>query len=199
MNNKLVIGISAAALASGLGLGLGQLASAETPSPTPSPAATASSPSADTDLDDPRPGPGRGGHGQGHRDGQPMNLADLATRLGVDEDELEDAFDDVRGTLNPPARPSSGSRPGVEERDAARAEREAAVAKALAEKLGLDAATVEEALSDMHEERHSERTAAAEGVLEQAVADGDLTQAEADAVKKAIDAGIVGMRGGRGR
>ena len=55
------------------------------------------------------------------------------------------------------------------------------------------------ALDEIRAEREAERAAADEELLSTAVADGTLTQAEADAVQKAIDAGIVSTRGGGGR
>lgn len=117
-----------------------------------------------------------------------MDLSDLATKLGVDESTLNDAFDKLKDSR--PRHDQSDETTGTE--------REATLAKALAEELGLDEAKVTAALSELRVEREAERAASDEKVLEQAVTDGKLTQSEADAVQKAISAGIVSVRGGHG-
>lgn len=73
-------------------------------------------------------------------------------------------------------------------------------AAALAEELGLDAATVDAALesvwTELAEEREAEHRAALEDRLAEAVEAGDLTQEQADALLAAAEAGVLG--GGRG-
>ena len=59
--------------------------------------------------------------------------------------------------------------------------RDAALAKALADKLGIDEAKVTAALTEIRTARQAERAAALKERLDEAVADGTLTQAEADA------------------
>lgn len=135
---------------------------------------------------------GPGGHGRG---GFGLDTAALATALGVSEDELSDAFDAVREATRPDAadRPAEG-----EERtpptDEERAEREAAFVNALAKELGLEESKVSDALETLRAARTAEhRTDLAER-LDQAVEDGDLTEADKESVLKAYDAGVLGGR-----
>ena len=72
--------------------------------------------------------------------------------------------------------------------------REAALAKALAEKLGVDEATVTKAFDEIRAARQADRAAEVKTKLDAAVKDGTLTQAEADAVTKAIEKGVIGGR-----
>ena len=88
--------------------------------------------------------------------------------------------------LDHPARPTR-----------TREQRDAALAKALAEKLNLDEAKVAQALAEIRAARQAERAAALKERLDAAVADGTLTQAEADAVTKAVEQGVI-SGGGRG-
>ena len=71
------------------------------------------------------------------------------------------------------------------------------MAKALAEKLGLAEDKVTTALAEIREAHQAERAAALKERLDAAVQDGTLTQAEADAVTKAVEKGVIG--GGFGR
>jgi hypothetical protein len=84
----------------------------------------------------------------------------------------------------------------------AHADREAAFADALAEELGLDTDTVAEAIATVREElqaeRRAERLAVLQERLDQAVADGELTQEQADALIAAHEAGVIGGRRGPG-
>lgn len=52
------------------------------------------------------------------------------------------------------------------------------------------------AVEETHAERKAEKEATQEEALASAVTEGTLTQAEADAVAKALDEGIVHLRGG---
>ena len=81
--------------------------------------------------------------------------------------------------------------------DKDREAREAELAKALAEKLGVEQAQVQTALDEIQAERQAERAEALQDRLDQAVTDGTLTQAEADAVTKAVEAGVIGGGGRR--
>ena len=69
-------------------------------------------------------------------------------------------------------------------------------AEALATKLNIDEAKVTTALKELRTEVKTAATAGQKATLDQAVTDGTLTRTEADAVQKAIDAGIVSIRGG---
>lgn len=111
---------------------------------------------------------GRGPHGmRGQR-----HAEELAERLGVEQDALEDAM----ATL----------------RENRREEGRAAMAAALAEELGLDEATVTSAFEELRTERQATaRTTFAER-LAAAVEDGTLTEADKESVLKAFDAGVLG-------
>lgn len=162
------IAVAAGALAIAAGVGVAGLAQAE---PTPSPGAPSASPSTGQSTD-----PGRGGDrdGRHHRGGGFFggDLAEeLAEKLGVTEEQVSEAL------------------------EASRDESRQDLAKALAEKLGVSEATVKTALDEIRAARQSERAAALKERLDAAVKDGTLTQAEADAVTKAVEKGVIG--GGR--
>ena len=186
MKKKAVAVLSAAVLTAGLGVGVSQLASADTPSPTPT-----TSPSGSPQTD-------HGRKGGGHRGGpEKLDLSSLASKLGVDETKLSEAVTAARKATAPTER-TKPSEQTQAEREAARTARQAAFAKALAGELGIDEAKVTAALDELRAEREAERATQNKAVLDQAVKDGKLTQAEADAVAKAVDQGIVRI-GGRGR
>ncbi|MEA5118435.1 MAG: hypothetical protein VB036_12555 [Propionicimonas sp.] len=185
MKRKAVAAVSAAVLTAGLGISAAQWASAETPTPSPTPTST-------TTAD-----PDHTGHKGGKQRGSKQDLSGLASKLGVDQTKLADAVSAARKSL--PTKTESANQTDAE-REAARAARQAAYAKALASELGIDEAKVTQALNELRTERQAARTAADKAVLDQAVRDGKLTQAEADAVQKAADQGIVRIGGhGRGR
>ncbi|WP_435771276.1 hypothetical protein [Nocardioides sp. SYSU DS0651] len=140
------------------------------------------------DGDRPAGGPGHGfGHGFG-------DTADLAAALGVDQDELESALDEVREQLRPDGAGEAAS--GEDDRrtpptDAERDARDAAFAKALADELGVAESKVTDALSTVrsaHAAEHREQLAER---LDQAVEDGDITAADKASVLKAYDAGVI--------
>ena len=124
------------------------------------------------------------GMGKGLGDG--ANLATLATTLGVDEAKLKDAIKAVRDEQKA-ARQSSGN---TTKPDPAAMQDE--FATKLAAELGLDPAKVKKALADLRAAEQAEHQKAFDDKLAKAVTDGTLTQAEADAVKKAAKAGIIG-------
>ena len=103
------------------------------------------------------------------------------------EEKLTEALRAIREENRPTTKPAPEDRPTAEERDAQ-------LAKALAEKLGLDEAKVAQALAEIRTARQAERAAALKERLDAAVADGTLTQAEADAVTKAVEKGVIGGR-----
>lgn len=75
------------------------------------------------------------------------------------------------------------------------AEHTSELAAALAEQLGLDIETVAAALetvqAELAEQRQAEHRTALEQRLDDAVADGSLTQEQADAILAASDAGVL--------
>jgi hypothetical protein len=167
-------------MALGAGIGVAGIASAD-PTPTPQPSASSSASPSGTPSD--RPG------GQGHRGGyDTAQLQELAGKLGVTEAQLTEALRAIREENRSATKPED--RPTREERDAA-------LAKALAEKLGLEEAEVVQALTEIRTAQQAERAAALKERLDAAVADGTLTQAEADAVTKAVEKGVIGGVGPR--
>ena len=177
-SKKTAVAVAAGVLALGAGVGIAGVAAAD-PTPTPNPTATGSA-TPGTD----RPG-GGGRHGGGFRDD--ARVSELASKLGVSEDQVREALQAIREenrSTTPPA-------------DQTREQRDAALAKALAEKLNLDEAKVTQALAEIRAARQAEHAAALKERLDAAVADGTLTQAEADAVTKAVEQGVINV-GGRG-
>jgi hypothetical protein len=175
-STKTAVAVAAGVLALGAGVGIAGVAAAD-PTPTPNPTATGS-PSPGTD----RPG---GRHGGGFRDG--AQLSELASKLGVTEEKLSEAVRAIREENRSTTRPA----------DQTREQRDAALSEALAEKLNLDEAKVTQALAEIRAAKQAEQAAALKERLDAAVADGTLTQAEADAVTKAVEKGVI-SGGGRG-
>ncbi|WP_284985622.1 MULTISPECIES: Clp protease N-terminal domain-containing protein [unclassified Arthrobacter] len=182
---KITLGIAAGALALGAGMGVTGMATAAT---TPSPSATSSTDAGTAPADHAgKPG----GHGHG-RDGGKI-ASQLATKLGVDEAKVTEAlkaFREANKPATPPAEGSEGTKPD-------RTAQEAALAKSLATALGVDEAKVTSALEEIRTAGQAERAAALKTRLDKAVSDGKLTQAEADAVTKAVEAGVIGGGGER--
>lgn len=189
MKNKLVVGGATALALIGGAWGVAQTANADEDA-TPTPSATAG----------PGEGWGRGGQdgfrggrmGHGAMRGGP-DVGTLAEKLGVDESELEEAMDAVRDDLRSAMQSQGPAGMTDEDRQAHRD----AMAESLADELGIDVDKVKSALEEVQQEHEAARDARADEVLGQAVEDGRLTQSEADAVRKALDEGIVGLRGGR--
>lgn len=181
---KMTLGLSATALALGAGLGLAGMAAATTPAPSPSASASAESGAAAPEGGMGMHG-GRGMHGGGmHGD---EKAAALAGKLGVEEAELTEALQAFH-EANRPSTPPAEGRPD-------RAAMDEKLAKSLAEALGIEEAKVTAALEELRTEAQAERAAALKDRLDQAVTDGKLTQAEADAVTKAVEAGVIGGGG----
>ncbi|WP_077489636.1 hypothetical protein [Sinomonas mesophila] len=181
---KIALGAAAALLTLGAGLGVATAASAAT-APTPTPSASASADGTATDGATPD-GAGKGW--RGHR-GVGADAAELASKLGVDEATVTEALEAFRDANKPTDTGATRERPDREAR-------ESAFAASLAQSLGLDQTTVQRALDEIQAERKAERIAALKTRLDDAVADGTLTQAEADGAAKAIEKGVIG--GGRG-
>ena len=182
---SVAIGLSAAVLTAGIGLGVSQIANADQSTPTPTPSASASASSS--------PGSHHKGDAKGHgpRARGSEDLSTLASKLGVDETKLKEAMSAARKEVGDSDRTS---RPTKAERTA---QREAYV-KALAKELGVDADKVTTALKEIAQEQREARQGEEKERLAKAVTDGTLSQAEADAVQKALDEGIVRL-GGRVR
>lgn len=191
MKKTTIAGLSAAALAAGLGLGAGALANADTTSPTPSPSASSGTDAGSSG----KPERGHRGGGHGKRGGFGADTATLAAKLGVTEDALKSALEKAREETSP-SETTSPSEQTDEQRRAARETRQKALVSAVAKELNLDEEKVAGAVEEARAERTAEREASQKEKLASAVTDGKLTQAEADAVAKAIDQGIVELRGG---
>jgi hypothetical protein len=65
----------------------------------------------------------------------------------------------------------------------------------LAGSLGIEESKVTAALEELRTEKQAEKAAALKTRLDQAVTNGKLTQAEADAVTKAVQNGVIGGGG----
>lgn len=194
MSKRAIAGFSAAAIAAGLGFSAAQLAKAETTSPSPTPSATSSaSPGTSESGQDSEKSGRRSGEGRSGSRG--LDVTKLAEKLGVDETKVSSAVTAARDATRPTRDQSSSDETTQADRETDRSQRDAAFAKALAEELGLDESKVVTALEELRAERDAERSAADQQVLDQAVTDSKLTQAEADAVAKAIEQGIVRVRG----
>ena len=182
--HKIGLGLGATALTLGGIAGAAGVAQAADPTPTPTPSASAGS---DRQPGDRAGGKGeRGGHGQ--RDGR--LATQLAEKLGLDEAKVSEALKTAHDKLKEAKDADQTTKPTREERDAA-------LAKELASALGVDEAKVTEALKAIESEQDADRAATLQKRLDQAVTDGKLTQAEADAVAKAVQAGVIGGGGRR--
>ena len=202
--SKKAAGLAAGAAVALVGLGVSQVARADDATPTPSPSAT-SNPGKANPGQGYGPGFGPGGRhggmglgpgmgmgkGLGMGRGMGADLSALATKLGVDETKLKDALKAVRDELRASHTPGQGTT----KPDPATMQDE--LATKLASKLGIDAAKVKAALADLRASEQAARQKAFDDKLAKAVTDGKLTQAEADAVKKAAKAGVIGMGGPR--
>ncbi len=192
---RITLGVAAGALALGAGLGVTGMATAAT-TPSPSATETGATPEGTAPADGTTAGGGFGWHGGfgrhgGHQGDRGRLAAALASKLGVDEAKVTEALKAFREANKPSAPPAEGS---TEAARPDRAARDAALAKALAEKLGIDEAKVTAALKEIRSEAQAERAAALKARLDKAVSDGTLTQAEADAVTKAVEKGVIGGR-----
>lgn len=174
--HKIGLGLGAGALTLGGVAGFAQVAQAD---PTPTPSASASTPGSDAPGPD-RPGPGKGDHGA--HPGGPL-AAGLAQKLGIDQTRIEEALRTARKAAEPD--PNASTTPPTHQ------QRQDALASGLASALGIDQAQVSQALTALENEQNAARAEALQTRLDQAVTAGTLTQAEADAVKKAVTAGVI--------
>lgn len=183
---KRIILPAAAIIAVGAGsLGVAQyaLADDQTPNPTASASASPDNPKTGTSTS------GKGGKREGRAGKRGMDTSALASKLGIDETKLKAAVQKAREAVRPSSAPDKGT-------EADRATQQEKFATALASELGIDKEKVSAALKEIHAARQAEQKAALKARLDQAVSSGTLTQAEADAVMKAAEAGIVPMGGG---
>jgi DNA-binding MarR family transcriptional regulator len=127
----------------------------------------------------------------------------LADELGLKQATVEKALRAVAKDLRPD-RPARGEKP-TPPTDAEREQREAALAKALAEELDVSQAKVEAALEKARQQAESEREDRRADVrkalverLDAAVEDGTLTKADKASVLKAFDADLLGAGPGPG-
>jgi uncharacterized membrane protein len=163
---NIALAASATALALGLGLGVTTMASATaTPSPAPS-ASTGAAAEAH---------PGKGGMTGHHGKAGDRHAAALAAKLGVDPAKVTEALKSFRDANK-----------------ADRTAKETALAKSLAASLGVDESKVTAAIIELRSVPKADRAAALKAKLDKAVAAGTLTQAEADAVTKAVEKGVFG-------
>ena len=180
-SHKIGLGIGAGALLL-TGAGFAGIAQAADPTASPTPSSTASGGSQGGRAD------GRGHHGpRGGAMG--VSAAKLAEKLGVDETKVAEALKEAHSALRPAKDATGGSTPAARPSSA---DRQAALAQKLASALGIDEAKVTEALKALETERAEARTTELQTRLDKAVTDGTLTRTEADAVKKAVDAGVIG-------
>lgn len=178
---KIGLGLGATALALGGLAGFAGLAQAADPVADPAPATPA--------------GPANvQGWGKGDRQMGGQMAADLAAKLGVDQAEVAEALTTAHEALREAHQADATTRPTLEER-------RADLARELAKALGIDEAKVTEALASLDADRAAARSTALQERLDQAVTDGKLTRTEADAVKKAVENGVLGGmgKGGMGK
>ncbi|HYP44332.1 MAG TPA: hypothetical protein VEQ66_03935 [Propionibacteriaceae bacterium] len=181
--NSAALALAAGVLTLGAGVGVASLASAD---PTPKPSAPAlSSPSVSASpvpqSSDASAHWGHRGFGRGHH--QQELASQLADKLDVSQDKVATALQKFRAE-RPTEPPTTGNRPDP-------AEREENLATFLAGELDVDQAKVKTALQEIRAALRAERASALKPRLEEAVKSGTLTQAEADAVTKAVQQGVI--------
>lgn len=183
------LGVAAGVLTLGAGFGAPTLAASADPTPTPS-SPVSGAPTAAP----PTPGAKTAGPNATHRHrgfGGPRGehrrelVQQLSAKLGVSQDKVRKALVEFRDE-NRPVKPRT---PGSTRPDPS--VHQARLAKALASKLGLDEAMVKTALQEIRTTHRAERATALKARLDAAVQAGTLTQAEADAVTKAFEKGLI--------
>ena len=193
LTKKIALGIASSVIVLGSGFAAATIASADAPTPTPSPGqswqrgggygrmggtATTTNPGA--------------GMMNGTGYGAVANSEYLAGKIGVGQDAVTAAMQKYHAT-NPVQ--TRGRDLTTAPQDAQHAD----LAAFLAKELNVPEATVLSALNTQSDVRQADRTADLKVSLDQAVTDGRLTQAQADAILKAHDAGVrMGGMGGFG-
>jgi hypothetical protein len=92
-----------------------------------------------------------------------------------------------------PSSPAPGAEPPGWPTDPDQAEREAALVQVLSEMLGVDEAQIRAALDEIRAAYAAEGPGALDAYLDQAVQSGILTQEEADAVRQAVEQGVINL------
>jgi hypothetical protein len=193
------LAVAAAVLVTGLAVVRIQAAPSSAPV-----AATPTRPSPDTSEPTPgkgwtmRPGDGWGPGGapgllRGHGPGEWV-VSELADKLGVDESAVRSAMRDAMDSLTSEWR--SGDRSGPPPWAGGPGAMRDSMVDAFAEALGVSPDEVASALEEIRSEARAGRAAALQERLDHAVADGTLTQDEADAVMKAAREGVIPMGAG---
>jgi len=193
LNKKIALAIAGSAIVLGSGFTAATIASADSPTPSPMPSqswqrgggygrmggnATATNPNAGL----------RNGGGYG----AVANTEYLAGKLGVSQDAVTAAM--LKYHAANPTQPR-----GRDLTDAQQAAQHAGLAAFLAKELNVPEAAVLDALDNQADVRQADRTADLKANLDQAVTAGRLTQAQADAILKAHEAGVrMGGMGGFG-
>ena len=186
------LAITAGVVTLGAGIGVASLASADPTPLAPASASPTSAPTTSAPKTDPdRPGfggpGGRHGFGGQHGQHQAELAQQLAKELGVSQDKVTKALQEIRDENRPAVPPTPGAtRPDP-------TQREAGLAKSLAGKLGVDQAKVKAALQKFRAAERAERAGALKTRLDAAVKAGTLTRAEADAVTKAYERGVINV------
>lgn len=188
---KITWTVSTAAVAGVLGLGAAGIASAQTtPSPSASSTASSSQASGQSSSDgSAASGVQKGGNRKGHGD-RGQIASELASKLGIEEAKVSAALDTFRQANTPSGSKDSSStktKPDTATQDAA-------LAKSLAATLGVEQTKVATALADIRKDAAQKRASELKSKLDKAVTAGTLTQAEADAVTKAVEKGVIGGR-----
>lgn len=174
LKNKIIVGGMAAAILSGGAA----TAWAQTNDNAPQPAETSSSSSPHQDA-----------QGEHHHKGHRLDTAALAQKLGVSEDQLNQAFNAIRQDqpTGDQGRGQGGDHKGN------RPDR-TAMDQALANKLGIDVSKVTAAMDELRTQDESEESATRReelsSKLDAAVSAGTLSSADRDSVLKAFDAGV---------
>ena len=174
---RIALGVAGGAIAIAGPLGLVAAANAAT-TPTPTTTTTTT--------------PWHGG-GMGMQGGMAYGASDLAAYLA---DKLHVSADDVTSALAGYHVSNPMTAPGRAGTDADIAARHEDLAASLATALKVDAADVRAALDSYDTQRQADRTAALKETLDARVKAGTLTQAQADAILAAHDAGTPMMLGG---